>query len=128
MDQKKCPECGYELDPNDEFCINCGVSLVNPDGSEHVKTVNRREKKHFPWGALIAVIFVLIVLVAGVAYYMQTPKVVLARSLEATFGDTLKGAPVSVSADLSPYIKDLPFIGGVDASAEAKPRLVGNHF
>lgn len=132
---KFCPECGFELKPGDEFCINCGADLtVNSNKVEEPK----KEKKSFfksPGGIIVIILAVLLV-AAGVAAlsFFNSPKVRVLRAFKNTAEDITENktfniidgivneGSIEAEADLKDIIGgfSIPLIGEIDASALVK--------
>lgn len=132
---KYCPECGFELKPGDEFCINCGADLtVNQAPVEEPK----KEKKSFfkTPGGIIVIVLAVILVAAGIAAlsYFNSPKVRVLRAFKNTAEDitgdktfnivdaVINGGSIEAEADLKDIIGgfSIPLIGEIDASAIVK--------
>ncbi len=132
---KYCPECGFELKPGDEFCINCGADLtVNEKTVEEPK----KKKKSFfktPGGIIITVLAVFLI-AAGIAAisYFNSPKVRVLRAFKNTAEDIAEDKTFNIidavvnegSIEAEAELKDIiggfsiPLIGEIDASALVK--------
>ncbi len=137
---KFCPECGFELKPGDEFCINCGASLIDykdaqKDASE---ASSGKPKKNFikTPGGIILIVVVALLVAAGVAFliYFNSPKIKLLRAAKNTAEDVssmkkvkiidrvLNGGSIEAGASLQNIIEgfSIPLIGQIDATATVK--------
>lgn len=125
----KCPECGFELEPGDEFCINCGAAI----DTEPKPVVKKKKMKFHVWPLIV--MLVVLGLAAGViAYVFNLPMITLARAvigtgLEYKDNETLKtivaagkDGSIDVSADLSDVIDDfgIPMLTEIEARAGVK--------
>ena len=137
---KFCPECGFELKPGDEFCINCGASLIDYKDAykDAPEESSGKPKKSFfktPGGIILIVIAALLV-AAGVAclVYFNSPKIKLLRAAKNTADDVssmekvkiidrvINGGSIEAEASLQNIIEgfSIPLIGQIDATATVK--------
>lgn len=61
-----CGKCGAQNPDNAEFCISCGNSLYNPNGSS--KNVKNKKKKSYNLIGVFAVVIVLILIAGGIFF------------------------------------------------------------
>ena len=132
---KYCPECGFELKPGDEFCINCGAVI-----DEHGETAPepKAEKKSFfktPGGIILIVFLSLIAIVAITGVILiNTPQLKVLRAAYNTakdisgtdtakiYSNVMNGGSVEADAELKNIVEgfQIPFLSQVDATAGIK--------
>ncbi|MDO4939848.1 MAG: zinc ribbon domain-containing protein [Lachnospiraceae bacterium] len=138
---KYCPECGFELKPGDEFCINCGASLIDYKDADketsREKTPGKPKKSFFKTpGGIILIVVAAIAAAAGVAFlaYFNLPKNKLLRAAKNTVEDVsemknvkilnrvFSGGSIEAKANLQDLMEDfsIPLIGQIDATASVK--------
>lgn len=69
----KCDKCGYDVNPGDRICLNCGAKLSNNNAVmpevEKVNIEEKKDKKNFiiliVLGVIIVIIFVLLFVFLG---------------------------------------------------------------
>lgn len=132
---KYCPECGFELKPGDEFCINCGAVI---DGQGETAPEPKAEKKSFfktPGGIILIILvsLIAIVAIAGVIL-INTPQLKVLRAAYNTakdisetdtakiYSNVMNGGSVEADAELKNIVEgfSIPFLSQVDATAGIK--------
>ena len=132
---KYCPECGFELKPGDEFCINCGAVI---DGQGEAAPEPKAEKKSFfkTPGGIILIVFVSLIAIVAIAgvILINTPQLKVLRAAYNTakdisetdtakiYSNVMNGGSVEADAELKNIVEgfSIPFLSQVDATAGIK--------
>lgn len=124
-----CPECGSELEPGDEFCINCGASLL--EGGDNTPAA-KKPKKRFNPVPLVIILGVIVLIAAAALAAFSTPELRLMTAVSKTSNDLKKnptyaeleklasGGSINAEANLTEFLSDLHYLDDVDAKANAK--------
>ena len=132
---KYCPECGFELKPGDEFCINCGAAL--DEKRNDVEEPVKKKKSFFktPGGIAVIVIAALLVIAAiACIIFINTPKMKIMRAGYNTYKDlsdtgtavmlknVSEGGSIEIQADLKDITEnfEIPFVSQIDATLALK--------
>ena len=137
-----CPECGAELEPGDEFCINCGASLV--EGADNAPIAKKPKKKFNPIPLIIILSVIFLLAIAAIIVF-STPQAKLLAAITQTSYDLKEnptfakldklayGGSIEAEANMTEFLTDLQYLDDVDSKANAKiyfdsenPRLVIN--
>ena len=132
---KYCPECGFELKPGDEFCINCGAVI---DEHNEAAPEPKAEKKSFfkTPGGIILIVFVSLIAIVAIAglILINTPQLKVLRAAYNTakdisetdtakiYSNVMNGGSVEADAELKNIVEgfSIPFLSQVDATAGIK--------
>ncbi len=65
----QCPECGEKVDPEEEFCLNCGT-ILKPESFKQDEPNKLRTEKSFKWLMPALVILMILLFVASNFYFV----------------------------------------------------------